>query len=60
MASLPGTPSNIDTDEWRRAIALMAAVDTHADNTTISATTRERNVLASAKKYETYLQHGRV
>lgn len=60
MSVLSNLPMTIDKDEWRRAIALMAAVDTHADNTTISSTTRERNVLASAKKYESFLRDGRV
>lgn len=60
MSNLPSPPSGIAADEWRRAIALMAATDTHGDSTTISASTRERNVLLSAKKYEDYLQTGRI
>lgn len=59
MATLPHLPPSIDADEWRRAIALMAAVDTHSEATTLSPTTRERNVLLSAKKFETYLREGR-
>lgn len=59
MTSLP-IPHSIDVDEWRRAVALMAAVDTHDESTTLSPATRERNVLLSARKYEAYLREGKL
>jgi hypothetical protein len=60
MATLPSLPPAISADEWRRAIALMAAVDTHTEGTTLSPVTRERNVLLSARKFEAYLRDGQL
>lgn len=60
MATLPSLPPAISIDEWRRAIALMAAVDTHTEGTTLSPVTRERNVLLSARKFEAYLREGKL
>jgi hypothetical protein len=59
MSNLPSPPPTVGTDEWRRAIALMAAVDTHAESNTMSAAIRESNVINAAKKYETFLREGR-
>lgn len=59
MPNLPsGSPALLTTDEWRRAVALMAAVDTHSEATTLSPVTRERNVLLSARKFEAFLRDG--
>ena len=60
MPNLPSPPPAVNIDEWRRAIALMAAVDTHSDSSTLSPVTRERNVLLSAHKYEAYLREGKL
>lgn len=60
MSNLPGPSPAISVDEWRRAVALMAAVDTHTEGTTLSPVTRERNVLLSAHKFETYLREGKL
>lgn len=55
----PPPPEDISLEEWRRAVALLAATATHGENTTLSPATRERNVLQSAYVYESYLRDGR-
>lgn len=57
---VPDAPEGISVEEWRRAVALLAATATHAENTTLSPATRERNVVLSARKFETYLRTGDV
>jgi hypothetical protein len=56
---VPDAPDGISLEEWRRAVALLAATATHAENTTISPVMREMNVVTSAKKFEAYLKDGR-
>lgn len=58
MSVLSNLPATVDKDEWRRAIALMAAVDTHNEVSISSAIIREQHVLLSAKKYEKFLKDG--
>jgi hypothetical protein len=56
---VPDAPDGITMEEWRRAVALLAATATHGENTTLSPVMRESNVLTSAKKFEVYLREGR-
>ena len=55
---VPDAPHNLSSDEWRRAVALLAATATHGENTTISPVMRESNVLTTAKRFERYLRDG--
>ena len=58
MIKVPDAPVEISLEEWRRAVALLAATATHAEATTLSPVTREVNVVQSAHRFERYLETG--
>lgn len=55
----PQPPEDVSLEEWRRAVALLAATQTQHENTTLSPMTRERNTLMTAKAFEAYLRDGK-
>lgn len=55
---VPDAPEGITLEEWRRAVALLAATATHAEATTLSPVVRENNVVESAKRFERLLRDG--